>query len=496
MKGPHNFVVEKILKEFSGKSEEINKYIRIYLIIKQFITSLEFPNEWLLPTTRQLADELKVSRTTVLKAYELLLLENLINTKPGSGIKVNYTVEQEVNTTKSTTNENFKYPVLSELGQSYLKNISLINRQTKENLAFRPGLPPIDIFPINQWKKLLDYYWRHVKASGMSYSQASGLDEFKVSICKYLKVCRNINCKPDQIVIVSGSLQSLFLVSNTILDKGDTVILENPVFPNVHSIFKSSQAQVIAAPLDHEGINLKAIEEIATSNPKLVHVTPSDHYPLGTKMTLNRRLEVLKWVAEKGALIIENDYENEIANLNEFMPTLFSLDQEDRTIYMGTFNRLLHPSIRLGYMILPAYLIPVVEAFQEHSHRFVAQSTQTVMNLFIEKNYLFKHIKNCLAVTYERHEFFKSEFALKIKSMHIQEKPFSSFHLIAFFNEPKTIQEEAEIILKLKTIDVTVLSLGKCFVGTPEKTGLIFGYSSVRLNIIKQTIHKISQIIP
>jgi GntR family transcriptional regulator/MocR family aminotransferase len=80
--------------------------------------------------------------------------------------------------------------------------------------------------------------------------------------------------------------------------------------------------------------------------------------------------------------------------------------------------------------------------------------------------------------------------------MHIQEKPFSSFHLIAFFNEPKTIEEEAEIILKLKTIDVTVLSLGKCYVGPPEKTGLIFGYSSVRLNIIKQTIHKISQIIP
>lgn len=493
----HRFSIERISKEFQKQHNEKHKYIELYRAIKQCILNVELPNDWLMPSTRELATELNLSRTTVLKSYELLILEKLITSKPGSGNKINYNPETEtnnINPKKSIPNK-FNYPNISEQGQSYLKNISLINRLPNDNLAFRPGLPPIDVFPVNQWKKLLNSYWRHVKSSGLSYSQASGLEELKKSISDYLNISRNVKCKPEQIVVVSGSLQSLFLIASTVLNKGDHVIVENPIFPNVHSVFKSSQANLICASLDEEGIDIKRVNISSKKKPKLVHVTPSNHYPLGIKMSLKRRQELLEWASQNGSLIIENDYENEIANLNETIPTIFSLDQEDRTIYMGTFNRLLHPSIRLGYMIVPQYLMPAVEALQEHSHRFVSPSIQVVMNQFIDKNYLYQHIKNCLTVAKERHRLFCTEFSKHVKSMHLQESPFSSFHVVAYFNEPKTAKEEIEIIRKIKTHGITAFSLSKCYVGSPEKTGLILGYSAVRPATLKRKIEILGDLL-
>ena len=361
-------------------------------------------------------------------------------------------------------------------------------------MAFRPGLPPIDVFPVNQWKKLLDAYWRHIKSSGLSYSSSTGIEELKKSIRNYLNVSRNIKCDYDQIIIVSGSLQSLYLITNALIDKGDSVVIENPLFPNVHSVFKSSEANLIPIDLDDEGIDITQMNTIK-KQVKMVHVTPSNHYPLGIKMSLKRRQEMLNWATKNKALIIENDYENEIANSVESIPTIFSLDVEDRTIYMGTFNRLLHPSIRLGYMIVPKYLVKTVAAIQEHSHRFVTPSIQVVMNQFIEKNYLFQHINNSIDVAKTRHDLFISLFNEKSKNMYIQNKSFSSFHVLALFKDYVSAEEEKNFIKKLKKQNITVFSLSKCYVGKPKLKGLIIGYSSVKPNIIKEKVNSMVKLL-
>jgi GntR family transcriptional regulator/MocR family aminotransferase len=494
----HNFAVHRIHKEFEiqKKKKPFNKYIIIYRSMKNCIENIELPHDWLLPSTRVLAEELKLSRTTVLKAYELLMLEKLIVSKLGSGYRVNFenTKTPKLDSLSPKIN-NELYPTISSKGESYLNNIALINRLPNNNLAFRPGVPPIDVFPINQWKGLLNTYWRYVKSSGLAYSQSTGLDELKKSIANYLNVSRNVKCSYEQIVIVSGSLQSLYLIANTLINKGDAVVLENPLFPNVHSVFKSSQAELIPVELDEEGISLDQLNKITDKHPKLIHVTPSNHYPLGTKMSLKRRLEILKWASDNKALLIENDYENEIANLSSNMPTIYSLDTEDRTIYMGTFNRLLHPSIRLGYMIVPKYLTQVVQALQEHSHRFVSPSIQMVMNQFIEKNYLYQHIKNCIDAAKERHDLFISEFERECQSMYIQQKTFASFHLVAFFKEHVSADYEKEIIRKLNENNITTFSLSKCYIGTPLKQGLILGYASIRPTMIKKEIKKMGNFL-
>ena len=499
----YKFAIDKIQEAYDKQSqkETLNKYITLYKSIKACILNKDLPHNWLLPSTRVLAREMQFSRTTTNKAYELLQLERLIIPKAGSGNRVNYEPSHfskknvKDDFSKTLLQQHVTYPPISKKGEMFLNNMSLINRPKDNNIAFKPGLPPLDIFPINQWKKLLNNYWMYIKSSGLSYHQTTGVTDFKKSICNYLNVSRNIKCEYDQIIVTSGNLQSLFLITSAIIEIGDTVILENPVFPNVHSIFKSQQSNILPISLDKEGISLNEIKYHEDLKPKLVHTTPSNHYPLGIRMTLKRRKDLLKWASKNSALIIENDYENEIANYETRLPAIYNLDTEDRTVYLTTFNRLLHPSLRLGFMIVPKFLVKTIEALQEHSHRFVTPSIQTVMNQFIEKNYLYKHLKTSIEIAKERHDLFKQEFESQIKTMYIQEKPFSSFHVLALFKDEVSLEDEANIILKLKERNISCYPLSKCYIGKPLQKGLIIGYASVRSTIIKKKIKAMQEII-
>ncbi|PQJ79701.1 PLP-dependent aminotransferase family protein [Polaribacter porphyrae] len=495
----YKFAISRIKEEYENqeKIKPFNIYIVLYRSIKKCIINKDLPHNWVLPSTRYLAEELGFSRTTINKTYELLQLEKLILAKVGSGNRVNYdnSINSIENNDFNKKNKKLKYPKITKKGKLFLTNMSLINRPNDSHLTFKPGLPPMDIFPVNQWKNLLNTYWRHIKSSGLSYHQSTGLEELKKSLRNYLNVSRNIKCNHNQIVVVSGNLQSLYLITSALIEKGDAAILENPTFPNVHSVFKSQGANILGVGLDDEGVDIKKIKSLNNLKPKLIHTTPSNHYPTGVKMSLKRRKELLKWASKNKGLIIENDYENEVANYTESLPSIFSLDKEDRTIYLSTFNRLLHPSLRLGFMIVPNFLRPTIEALQEHSHRFVTPSIQVVMNQFIERNYLFQHIKNITKTAKLRHETFVKEFENNNKTMFIEHKVFSNFHVIAKFKKPVSEKKELAIVKKLSQHKIVVFSLSKCFLSKEKEQGLIFGYAAVRLNVIKQKVIQMKEIL-
>jgi GntR family transcriptional regulator/MocR family aminotransferase len=491
------FALERIQTAFlnlHSEETQTNKYIHLYKAIKWCIQNQELPENWIIPSTRHLSDALKLSRTTVIKAYELLQLEKLIAARAGSGYRVQPR-ELTSNLLNTYPPTNSAYPSLSEKGAAFFENISILNRQTNTGIAFKPGLPPIDIFPINQWKNLLNSYWRYVKSSELSYEQGSGMEILKSQLATYLHVSRNIKCQPEQIVVVSGSLQSIYLLAGALINKGDAVVLEDPTFPNVHSIFKSYLANLLAVGLDASGITMAGLEAAAVHSPKLVHLTPSDHYPLGTKMSLQRRLEVLQWATKNNAYIIENDYEHEIGNAEVNLPSIFSLDQEHRTIYLGTFNRLLYPSIRLGFMVLPPQLVQVVEALLEHSHRFVSPSLQIVMGQFIEKNHLYRHLKNLAEVARERQFLFEESFLEGNKMMHIEKHPFNSLHLVAKFKGEVRPAEEKKFIQKLADHNISAYALSKCYIQHPPITGLILGYSTVRPVVMREQVRQLLRLM-
>jgi GntR family transcriptional regulator/MocR family aminotransferase len=381
---------------------------------------------------------------------------------------------------------------LSEVGKSFQKTVVLQNSTDDSSIAFRPGLPPLDIFPVNHWKNLTNNYWRYVKSSALTYSASSGSEQLKKTLADYLNFSRKIKCDPRQIIIVSGSLQSLYLIGSIVLNPGEMVIVENVTFPNVNSIFRGLRAEIKTVGVDRFGLMTEILNEQRYINAKLLHVVPSCHYPSGVKMSLNRRQELLQWANKNKTIIIENDYEHEINNFHDFMPSLFSLDTNQRTVFLGTFNRLLHPSIRVGYMVAPYYLLDALEALLKHSHRFVPSSIQVVLSQFIEKNHLFNHIKNVIETAEERKALFEKTFRNSFEeSFELSDFKTLSLHALAF---PSKKLKDSELVAYFAGNNIITHTLSKCVADESSASGLIFGYSPVRPPVIRQKIQQMEKL--
>ena len=481
---------EKNVRQKSAKNTQA-LYQRIFNLIKDAILNNDIPEGSILPSTRIAANELKISRSTVIRAYELLILEGYAESMVGAGHRVKGLVTDKV-LASPESHTMFAYPDLSDTGKSFQKNVSLINTTDDIGIAFRPGLPPLDIFPVNQWKNLTNLYWRNIKASALTYSASSGTEQLKKTLANYLNFSRNIKCDPRQIIIVSGSLQSLFLIGNVMLNPGDYMCMENPTFPNVHSIFKGLRANIQPVGIDEYGIKVGDMTQSGHINSKLLHTVPSSHYPTGVRMSLERRLELLKWANTHKTIIIENDYEHEVNNYKDFVPSLFSLDKEQRTIFLGTFNRLLHPSIRVGYMVAPYYLLDALEALLKHSHRFVPSSIQVVLSQFIEKNYLYSHVKKVIEIAEERKKIFHDTFEDCFgDSLTLNNSQTRSLHALTEF---KKGIKDADLVAHFAKNNIITHAYSKCFVDENPRHGLILGYTPVRAPIIRQKIRQMEKL--
>jgi len=489
-----DYALTKIENALQSDTLEIKEplFIKVYTAIKSCIVKGEFPLNCSIPSTRQLSVGLKLSRTTIIKAYELLVLEKLIISKIGSGYTVIFATS--IKKTKNISTP-INYPQLSEKGKSFLDNANLLNRTENSYIAFKPGLPPLDIFPIKQWKGLLNTYWKYAKSSDMSLVQSTHSYSLKNQICNFLKISRGISCSPEQLLVVSGSLQSIYLIANALINKGDAVVMENPTFPNVYSLFKSALANVISLPIDSQGIDLKMFENKQQIPLKIIHVTPANQYPMGNPMSIQRRNQLLNFASKHHSYIIENDYEHEIGNLSKPLPTLFELDTEERTIYLGTFNRLLYPSIRLGFMIVPHHLVAAIEAIQAHSHRIVSHSMQIVMAQFIEKNHLFKHLKNLQKVTQERFDVFTREFKQQNNHLYLIHTNISGLHVVAKFKQEVPVTLETQIIHALESNGISAYPLSSCFTDVKKETGLILGFATTSPVAIKQKLSLLKKVV-
>jgi GntR family transcriptional regulator/MocR family aminotransferase len=479
------------LQKLRMNLDDIPLYDLLFKTIKQAIEEGDIPGGTAMPSTRKLATELKLSRSTIVQVYELLKTGHLIDSRPGSG----YVVRTEENLTgrKAAPAVHASKTELSETGKSFIDSMTYLESNPNEEPAFRPGLPPLDIFPVNQWKILNNMYWRHVTDSDLSFVSNSGTQRLRESLAGYLNFTRKIKCEPRQIIIVSGSLQSIYAIGNILLNPGETVLLENPTFPNVISLFRGLRANIQPVGVDQEGLRVSSMDDIIGLHPKMIHTVPSCHYPEGYRMSLHRRMELIDWAHAHNCVIIENDYEHEVNNYDDFIPSIYSLDKHERTFFLGTFNRLLHPSIRVGYMIVPPYYLDAVEALLRHLHRFVPNSKQHILSKFIEKNYIYHHIKNLLEVADDRREYFTRHFQQYFEGvLSVHASDTRSLHLLARLPDNMI---DSQLIHHLSAQNIMAHTLSKTFVGDIKENGLILGYSPVNKKEMKEKLMKMHKVI-
>ena len=482
----HFYIINILVNHgFSKTNNSEGIYISLYEALKNAIINKSLAQNLKLPPSRILAKDLNISRSTVIKAYDLLLNEKYIKSVTGSGYYVLPHKTSHILHNEDPQNGYGLYPKISKRGAAFKNNNHLISHNNV-GIAFRPGLPPLDVFPVQQWKNLTNNYWSTIKSSQLSYSSTIGLQCLRENIANYLKIYRNINCNPNQVFITTGSLHSLYLISNALIDKGDEVIMENPTYPRAYSLFKSLKAKIIAANIDNEGIVVNALKCKA---PKLIYTTPSNQYPLGVKMSLARRLELLKWASSHGALILEDDYDHEFSNWEGPVSSIYSLDRQARVIYLGTFNKLLHPSIRIGYMIVPRFLINTITALYEHSNRFVSPSVQQILSSFIEKDYLNKHLRRVLEISIERKKIFEEHFNACFENEITLDSINNGLHIIGRI-EKETNDKLLANYLAQKGIIAHPFS--NYFIKGKRENGLVMGYCSVNTKLIKDNVYKMN----
>ena len=334
-------------------------YQQLYEKMREHILLGGFSPGEQVPSTRVLATDLGVSRNTILQAFEQLTAEGYLEGATGSGTYVARALpEQMVRASQPVLPQGPTRAAVrrwSRFGSHITSNDGMASRPVAYR-PFQPGMPALDAFPFDIWTKLANRYRKSGPYELFAYGNAAGYKPLRKAIASYLTVARGVCCDPEQVIVVSGAQQAMDLTARLLLDPGDSVWVEEPGYTGARIAFEAASAKLIPVPVADDGLD---VEKGMARNTKarLVYTTPSHQYPLGATMSVARRIELLNWAAQSGALILEDDYDSEFRYSSRPLPALQSLDQNGSVIYLGTFSKVLFPALRLAYLVVPPDLV-------------------------------------------------------------------------------------------------------------------------------------------
>jgi GntR family transcriptional regulator/MocR family aminotransferase len=362
-----------------------------------------------LPATRDLAQEYGLSRGTIVAAFEELKSEGYVEGSVGSGTFVSKILPEELLEVRreamrqaakrrSGANPESLRPQrrLSEYGKATRVFPGFPGRAPK---AFRSNLPALDEFPVTLWAQITNRRLRRASMVQLSGSDAMGYVPLRKAIAAYVSRSRGVVCTSGQVIILSGVQEALDLTVRLFVNKGDTVCMEDPGYVGAVRIFEAAGARQVPFAIDEQGAKLPGK---AGQKAKLAYLTPAHQAPLGVAMSLARRLEMLEWARQTGALLFEDDYDGEYRYSARPVPSLQGLDQNGMVLFAGSFSKVLFPALRLGYLVVPEDLVERFAAAKSILNRHTPLLEQTVLCEFIDAGHFGRHLRRMREVYSER----------------------------------------------------------------------------------------------
>jgi GntR family transcriptional regulator/MocR family aminotransferase len=472
-------------------------YRQIYEWFRRAIVDGQVRPGQRVPSTRNLAAELKISRIPVFNAYEQLCAEGYLETFVGAGTCV----------ARSIPDEKLRPPVrrgpsgsrksaestgprrISHRGtaftnfppQSWLNSLG----------AFRVSLPALDEFPIRIWSKLVARHSRTLHREIMGYGDAMGHLPFREAVAHYLATARGVRCKSSQILVTTGSQQALQICAQVLLDPKDCVAIEEPGYPGARQAFLSAGSRLIPVRVDEEGIKVTELTGCG-DDLRAVYITPSHQYPLGMTMSATRRMQLLNWAARSGTWIIEDDYDSEYRFESRPVVSLQGLDNYARVIYIGTFSKVLFPALRLGYVVLPEDLVHAFSAYRDASYIFSSTLYQAVLTDFIQEGHFARHLRRMRMLYMERRNMLvrtiDAQLGKKLEVVGAE----AGMHLVTLL--PRGVDDSA-IARKAAERGISVMPLSSCYLGRPVRNGLVLGYGGTSPPQIGDAMHELKKLI-
>ena len=365
---------------------------QVYEFWRAGIVSGRFPGGERVPSTRDAAAALGVSRGTIAQAYEQLVSEGYFQAVRGSGTFVCLQLP-DTQALAGDPEERHADPgdlvKLSSLGEELRKD-PVPARKREGYISLAPAGPDLSLFPLDLWRRLYVSSLKSVGTGALDYAEhGQGYLPLREEIAKYLSRTRGILCSAEEIVVVSGSQQGLDLCARLFLEPGDEVALENPGYVGARRVFEACGARLRPVRIDGEGLVCDELGEAA----RLAYVTPARQFPTGIALSPRRRKELIAWAREHQAVIVEDDYDSEYRYSGVPMPALYGTSGEVAVIYSGSFSKVMFPGLRIGYLVVPRSLVATFARAKWLADRHTPVHQQATLHRFMSEGHLDRHIR-------------------------------------------------------------------------------------------------------
>lgn len=373
---------------FLDKNVGIPMYEQLFEKLRQSILSEELEKDTKLKPIRILAEELNVSNNTVSRAYQQLLSEGYIRAIQGSGYYVEALDLFAVSNNKVDMSEVVK------------------EEETLPPLKYDFRYESIEAtaFPWSKWKRYMhNAIMEESYSTALDYDENKGKIELRTSLCQYINDSRGVKCTPDQIIICAGTQYAMDIITNILPKKKYRVGVEEPGYNGMRKIFTTKGYEIAPISITKTGVNIQQLEK---SKCNLLYLTPSHQFPTGITTSLTERLQILDWAKRNQAYIIENDYDNEFSYGKKSLPSMQSLDKDNRVIYISTLSKVLSPSLRCAYFVLPEGLLNVYEDCYKYYYSALPSYNQKALADFIQDGHLERHVRKMSLLNRRKNEIF------------------------------------------------------------------------------------------
>ena len=465
---------------------------KVYLCLRHAIVTHAVSAGSRLPSTRELATKLGVSRTSVLAAYDQLLAEGYVEGKAGSGTYVSRDLPEPVVTLgpDAEAAANAAAEVrrrLSNYGAACRQYVPA--KVSLETIPFITGRTSVDLQTTEAWRAISSRKLRRADLIDYGYSDPFGLPALRREIAEYLRAARAVRCEPEQILIVSGAQQAIDLSLRVLLNPGDAAWIEDPCYPATRAALQVLGAKLVPVPVDESGIVVsKGIED--GPDARLAYVTPSHQYPTGAAMSMSRRLELLAWARSRGAWIIEDDYDSEFRYAGRPLASLQGLLQNECVIYVGTLSKVLFPGIRVGFAVVPRDLMDAFAGARFLADRHPSTLQQAVVADFLREGFLTSHIRR-MRQRYREARDFTVDVLSNCLGRHAElETPDCGMQLVTYFGAGLSDLAVAEAAQRH---GVVVRPVSPMYLAAPPRSGLLLGFTGFGLPSLQIAAERLSQ---
>lgn len=441
-----------------------------------------------LPSSRQLARTLGISRITVTQAYEQLADEGFVETRVGAGT---FVADYLPSADESAMATAVFAPKLSGWGERVMAIHPVNNKAAhRPEIDFGFGRSFPHIFPYDIWRRLLARYLSTDDVMLSRYGSVSGFLPLREALADYLQRLRGVHCLPEQVVIVNGAQQVLDILSRLYVSSGAEVLVETPGYANAFELFQAFGAHIQALSVDDEGFPVEKIPK--SINARLVFVTPSNQFPHGGTMPLQRRTALLQWARERQALIVEDDYDGELRYEGRPLTALQGLDHDGRVVYLGTFSKVLFPALRLSYVVLPQTMVePFVQA-KGLVDRGAPTLTQAAVADFIREGHFERHLRR-LRQAYGRRwqvlvQALDTHLADKVRFARVP----AGLHVMLYLAEDLS---ETAVVQKAADVGVGVYPGRPYHLQKPAPPSILLGFSGLTEADIQEGVSRLANIL-